>query len=144
MYDTRFALSNVAESLRFYVQLNNCRVCKHVCAKVCCGNCCRIHACLRASEQLIGFVGMSATRFATGFVRSGLHGIHTFSRAMEQLIKFVRSGLFGIHAFSRAIEQLIGFVRFGLFGIQALSRAIEQLIGFVRSGLSRIQAFTCK
>ena len=62
---TRLALSNVAESMHFYVQLNNCRVCH--------GNCHRIHAFLRASEQLIGFVGMSATRFALSTVSESMH-----------------------------------------------------------------------
>ena len=73
MYVTRFALSNVAESLHFYVQLNNCRVCKHVCAKVCHGNCYRSNAFLRAGEQLIGFVGMSVTRFALSTVAESMH-----------------------------------------------------------------------
>ena len=74
---TRFALSNVAESMHCYVRLNNCRVCKHVCARVCHGNCHRIQACLcqglRASEQLIRFVGMSATRFASNTVAQSMH-----------------------------------------------------------------------
>ena len=73
MYVTRFGLSNVAESLHFYVQLNNCRVCKHVCAKVCHGNCYRSNAFLRAGEQLIGFVGMSVTRFALSTVAESMH-----------------------------------------------------------------------
>ena len=70
---TRFALSNVAEIMHFYVQLNNCRVCRHVCARVCHGNCHRIHAFLGASEQLIGFVCMSATRFALSTVAESMH-----------------------------------------------------------------------
>ena len=79
-----FELSYMAvamESMHFYVQLNNCRVCKHICGRVCHGNCYRIHAFLHASEQLIGFVGMSVTMFALGTVAESLH----FLRASEQL-----------------------------------------------------------
>ena len=61
------------DNSHFYVQLNNCRVCKHVCARVCHGNCRRIRAFLRAGEQLIGFVGMSVTRFALSTVAEGMH-----------------------------------------------------------------------
>ena len=69
MYVTRFPLSNVAESQHFCMQMNNCRVCRHVCHKVCrvCGHvgdkvrikwCCRTHAFWSASVQLIGSAGM--------------------------------------------------------------------------------------
>ena len=42
-------------------------------AKVCHGNCYRSNAFLRAGEQLIGFVGMSVTRFALSTVAESLH-----------------------------------------------------------------------
>ena len=71
-----FELSYMAvamESMHFYVQLNNCRVCKHICGRVCHGNCYIIHAFSRASEQLIGFVGMSLPGFAMGIAIESLH-----------------------------------------------------------------------
>ena len=42
------------ESVHFYMQMNNCRVCKHACDKVCNVDCMRSHAVLFVSEQPYG------------------------------------------------------------------------------------------
>ena len=97
------------ESMHFYMQLNNCRVCKHVCARVCHGNCHRIHAFLCASEQLIGFVGISVTRFALSNVAESRHFYMQLKncRVCKHVFAMVcHRNCSRIHVFLRAGEQL--------------------------------------
>ena len=50
----RFALSNVAERLHFYIQVKNCRVCR------------------QCITRFAGFVGISVTRFALSSVAESM------------------------------------------------------------------------